>query len=172
MPYTLTRGGTIPDEKIERRIRKMRATDVAVTLREITAETLRSVLKLEVAEEQKKFVASNAVSIAQAHFSKYAWFRAIYADDTPVGFVMLYLDQDKPLCGIWRFMVDEDHQRKGYGSKAMRQVIEYVKSLPKAEELLVSYAPGEGDPSPFYKKCGFVETGEWEGGEKVMKLVL
>jgi diamine N-acetyltransferase len=151
---------------------KMCAPDVTVTLREITAETLRSVLKLEVAEEQKRFVASNAVSIAQAHFSEHAWFRAIYADDTPVGFVMLYLNQDKPLYGVWRFMVDEDHQRKGYGSKAMRQVIEYVKSLPKAEELLVSYAPGEGDPSPFYKKCGFVETGEWEGGEKVMKLAL
>jgi diamine N-acetyltransferase len=172
MPYTLTRGETIPDGKIVRRIRKMRATDVAVTLREITEETLWPVLKLEVAEEQRGFVASNAVSIAQAHFSEHAWFRAIYADDTPVGFVMLYLNQDKPLYGVWRFMVDEDHQRKGYGSKAMRQVIEYVKSLPKAEELLVSYAPGEGDPSPFYKKCGFVETGEWEGGEKVMKLVL
>jgi diamine N-acetyltransferase len=172
MPYTLTRGETIPDGKTVRRIRKMCTTDVAVALREITNESLRPVLKLEVSQEQKRFVASNAVSIAEAHFSEYAWFRAIYADETPVGFVMLYLNEDKPLYGVWRFMVDKDHQRKGYGSKAMRQVIEYVKSLPKAEELLVSYAPGEGDPSPFYEKCGFVETGEWEGGEKVMKLAL
>ena len=69
-------------------------------------------------------------------------------------------------------MVDEDHQRKGYGSKAMRQAIKHVKSLPKAEELMVSYAPGEGNPSPFYEKCGFVDTGEWHEGEKVMKLAL
>jgi diamine N-acetyltransferase len=146
--------------------------DAKVTLREITEETLRSILKLEVADEQKKFVVSNAISIAQAHFSRYAWFRAIYADDTPVGFVMLYLDQDKPLYGVWRFMVDKDHQQKGYGSQAMRQAIDYVKSLPKAKELLVSYAPGEGDPSPFYEKLGFVDTGEWMGDEKVMKLAL
>ena len=150
----------------------MPATDVEVTLREITGETLGAILKLEVSDEQKRFVASNAVSIAQAHFSEYAWFRAIYADDVPVGFVMLYLDQDKPLYGVWRFMVDKEHQRKGYGSEAMRQVIEYVRSLPKARELMVSYEPGDGNPSPFYEKFGFVDTGEWMGEEKVMKLTL
>lgn len=38
--------------------------DAVVTLREITAETLRSVLKLSVRPGQEQFVASNAVSIA------------------------------------------------------------------------------------------------------------
>jgi diamine N-acetyltransferase len=150
----------------------MSATDVEVMLREITGETLGAILKLDVSDEQKRFVAPNAVSIAQAHFSEYAWFRAIYADDVPVGFVMLYLDQDKPLYGVWRFMVDQEHQRKGYGGEAMRQVIEYVKSLPKAGELVVSYGPGERNPSPFYERFGFVDTGEWIGKEKVMKLTL
>jgi diamine N-acetyltransferase len=150
----------------------MSGADVEVTLREITEETLRAVLKLEVSDEQKRFVASNAVSIAQAHFSEHAWFRAIYAGDEPVGFVMLYLDQDTPLYGVWRFMVDKGHQHKGYGREAMRQVIEYAKSLPQARELMVSYAPGDGNPSPFYEKLGFVDTGEMMGEEKVMKLTL
>jgi diamine N-acetyltransferase len=150
----------------------MSATDVEVTLREITGETLGAILKLQVSEEQKRFVAPNAVSIAQAHFSEHAWFRAIYADDVPVGFVMLYLDQDTPLYGVWRLMIDQGHQRKGYGRLAMRQVIEYVKNLPKAVELMVSYGPGDGNPSPFYEKLGFVDTGEWMGEEKVMKLTL
>jgi diamine N-acetyltransferase len=150
----------------------MSATDIQVTLREITGETLGAILKLKVSDQQKRFVAPNAVSIAQAHFSEYAWFRAIYADDVPVGFVMLYLDQDKPLYGVWRFMIDKEHQRKGYGSEAMRQVIEYVKSLPKAGELMLSYEPGDGNPSPFYEKLGFVDTGEWMGEEKVMTLTL
>jgi diamine N-acetyltransferase len=43
-----------------------------VTLRESTEETLGTILKLKVAEDQKAFVASNAVSIAQAHFSNEA----------------------------------------------------------------------------------------------------
>lgn len=147
-------------------------TRTQVTLREVTQDTLWSVLKLEVWEDQKKFVASNAVSIAEAYFSEQAWFRAIYADEDPVGFVMLHLDEGKPEYWMWRLMIDQGHQRKGYASAAMRQVIEHVLGLPGAQELLVSYTPGEGNPSPFYRKLGFKETGEWVDGEKVMKLVL
>ena len=53
-----------------------------ITLREITADTVREICNL--ATTQRQFVAPNAISIAQAHFSEYAWFRAIYADDNPV----------------------------------------------------------------------------------------
>jgi diamine N-acetyltransferase len=112
------------------------------------------------------------VSIAQAYFSKKAWFRAIYANDTPVGFVMLYIDQDKPEYDVWRFMIDKAHQGKGYGREAMRPVIEHVRGLPGAKELYLSYMPGEGNPAPFYRKLGFKETGEWDDDEKVMKLIL
>ena len=56
-----------------------------VTLREITAETVRAICNLDVAPEQRGYVAPNAVSIAQAHFQPRAWFRAVYAAETPVG---------------------------------------------------------------------------------------
>ena len=56
-----------------------------VTLREITRETVRDVCRLEVGPGQGQFVASAAVSIAEAHFSPEAWFRAIYAGEVPVG---------------------------------------------------------------------------------------
>jgi diamine N-acetyltransferase len=150
----------------------MSATDAKVTLVEITGETLGPILRLQVSEDQKQFVAPNSVSIAQAHFEERAWFRAIYAGDEPVGFVMLYLDQDKPEYFLWRLMVGAEHQRKGYGYAAMQQVIEYVKSLPNASELKVSYVPQEGSPLPFYEKLGFVETGEVMEGERVMRLAL
>ena len=146
--------------------------ETEVTLREITEETLRPILQMEVGDDQKTFVAPNAVSIAQAHFSNNAWFRAIYADDIPVGFVMLYIDKDKPEYDVWRFMIDKNHQRKGFGSKAMQQVIEYARKLPKATELFLSYVPKEGNASPFYSQLGFVETGEWADDEKVMVLTL
>ena len=117
-------------------------------------------------------MAPNAVSIAQAYFSKQAWFRAIYANDTPVGFVMLYVDEDKPEYDVWRFMVDKAYQGKGYGREAMLQVVEHVRSLPGAKELYLSYVPSQGNPGSFYRKLGFKETGEWDEDEKVMKLTL
>jgi diamine N-acetyltransferase len=51
-------------------------------------------------------------------------------------------------------------------------VIDHIRTLPGVKEFFTSYVPGEGDPSPFYKKMGFKETGEWDDDEKVMKLVL
>ena len=87
--------------------------NATVSLREITAATLRAVLRLEVAENQQRFVADNATSIAEAHFEPKAWFRAIYAGETPVGFVMLYLDREQPLYYLWRYMIDRRYQGHG-----------------------------------------------------------
>lgn len=42
--------------------------DIKVSLREITGKTVWEICHLTPSDEQKQFVASNAVSIAQAHF--------------------------------------------------------------------------------------------------------
>ncbi len=146
--------------------------DSVITLREITQETLRPILKLEVDDDQNQFVAPNAVSIAEAHFSDYAWFRAIYADETPVGFVMVSIDEEKPEYYLWRFMIDKNHQGKGYGHQAMELVIAYIRTLPNATEMFTSYVPGKGNPGPFYRSLGFIETGEIDDDENVMRLDL
>jgi diamine N-acetyltransferase len=145
-------------------------SDTEITLREITAKTLSPILKLKVAEHQNKFVAPNAISIAQAYFAEHAWFRAIYLGDTPVGFVMLHIDLDKPECYLWRYMIDKDHQGKGYGYRGMELVLEHVKSLPGPPEFDLSYVRGEGDPSGFYAKLGFVDTDKMIEGEHIMLL--
>lgn len=145
--------------------------NAAVSLQEITQETLRPFLNMKVAEAQSKMVASNAVSIAQAHFEKYAWFRGIYADETPVGFIMLYDNDDKPEYFLWRLMIGVEYQGSGYGRQAIAHLVEYVKTRPNATELLVSHVKDwPGNPGPFYEKLGFVYTGEEDHGELVMRL--
>ena len=146
--------------------------EAIVTLREVTQETVNSILNLRVTKEQEPFVASNAVSIAEAYFSADAWFRAIYADETPVGFLMLSDQPDKGDYFLWRFMVDAQHQGKGYGRCALELLIEYVKTRPNAKELFLSYVPGPGSPEGFYHRLGFEHTGEQAGEELVMKLTL
>jgi diamine N-acetyltransferase len=143
-----------------------------VELREITKDTVRDVLRVEVAEGQDAFVAPTSVSIAQAYFEPKAWFRAIYADGEPVGFVMLYDDPHKPAYYLWRLLIGADHQRRGYGRAAVEHVIEYVKTRPGATELLVSWVPAPGGPEAFYRDLGFEPTGEIDHGEVVARLVL
>jgi len=142
----------------------------AVTLREITRDTVREVMRLDVAEQQKGFVAPNSVSIAQAHFEPKAWFRAIYAGEQPVGFVMVSEDPEGPEYFLWRLMIAGRHQGNGYGRRAMEMVIERVKTLPGATRLVTSYVPGDGSPGGFYHGLGFVDTGEEEHGELVTVL--
>ncbi len=148
------------------------STESKVNLREITEKTVRTICDLKVADSQQKFVAPNAVSIAQAYFSDKAWFRAIYADDSPVGFLMLEKDIEKSEYFLWRMMVVDEYQRMGFGYKAMILLIDYVKTLPRAAELLTCCVPGDGSPEEFYRKLGFERTGEMDGIEVVMRLPL
>jgi len=142
----------------------------SVSLREITRETLRDILKLKVATNQEHFVAPNAVSIAEAHFSpERAWFRAIYLGEDPVGFLMLEDDQENARYVLWRLMIDERHQGNGVGRMAIELLIEHVRTRPGATALLTSCVPGEGGPGPFYEKLGFAYTGEEDDGELVMR---
>ena len=142
-----------------------------VTLREVTRENLRDVLGLEVAPEQQRFVASNAISIAQAHFyPEAAWFRAIYADETPVGFLMLEDAAGAPEIFLWRFMIDRRFQNNGFGRRALELVLEHVRARPGTSALTLSHVPGDGSPGPFYQRLGFVHTGEKdEDGELLMR---
>ena len=147
-----------------------------VSLREITAETVREITSLVVTPSQERFVASNAISLAEALFSPEAWYRAIYLDDDPVGFVMLYDETFKsptptePHIAIWRFMVDARFQGQGIGREALKQVIAHVQSKEMFSSLLVSYVPGPGNPENFYRKFGFLPTGEIDDGEIVLEL--
>jgi diamine N-acetyltransferase len=144
----------------------------SIELREVTRENLRAVLKLSVSPQQQKYVATNAHSIAEAHFDPHAWFRAIYAGAVPVGFVMLSMVPADGMYYVWRFMIDGAQQRKGYGRRAMELVIEHVRRQPNATRLLLSFVPGEDGPEPFYTRLGFKRTGEEEDGEVYAALPL
>lgn len=143
-----------------------------VSLREVTEETVREICRLSVGKGQDEFVAPNAVSMAEAYFSPEAWFRAIYAGDTPVGFLMLADDPEDSEYFLWRMMVDARYQGMGFGRRAMELLIEHVRTRPGAAELCTSVVQAEGGPQGFYERLGFRLTGEYEDDEAVMKLVL
>ncbi|OGO60725.1 MAG: hypothetical protein A2032_05625 [Chloroflexi bacterium RBG_19FT_COMBO_49_13] len=143
-----------------------------VSLREVTAQTVRTICRLDVSIDQKHFVAPNAFSIAEAYFEPKAWFRAIYADETPVGFLMLYDDPEEPHYFLWRYMIDVKYQKLGFGKRAMDLLLVYVRSRPGARKLSLSCHPGEEGPEPFYRRYGFALTGNMLGDEAEMRIDL
>ena len=131
-----------------------------INLRDITETNLISIIDLDVSENQNDLVAPNAVSIAQGHYSKSAWFKGIFNDDVAIGFVMLDLITEENKCFLWRFMIDKKHQGKGYGKIALTQVIEYVKSFKVFDNIGTSYVPTDNSAEGFYKNFGFIESEE------------
>lgn len=141
-----------------------------VSLREITGETFREICRLKTTERQEEFVAPNDWSIVEAYFEPKAWMRGIYADETPVGFIMVYDDPEKAHYYLWRFMLDHRYQHMGFGKRALDLLVEHVKTRPNATYLSLSYVPADDGPAEFYHRYGFVDTGEIDDDELVSKL--
>jgi diamine N-acetyltransferase len=136
------------------------------------------VLALDVAESQRPFVATNAKSIAEAHFHPEAWFRAIYAGDHPVGFLMLHDESLRPnprqlgYYFLWRLMIDASYQGRGFARQAVELLCEHVRVRPHGRKLLTSCRRGAGSPEGFYRKLGFRPTGQEVHGEVELFRVL
>ena len=131
-----------------------------INLKEITSKNLKSIIDLNVKDDQKDYVASNSISIAQGHYSNSAWFKGIFNDNRPVGFVMLDLIEEEYKCFLWRFMIDHKYQGKGFGKIALTQVIDFVRSLNLYTYIATSYVPAENGAGGFYKNFGFIESKE------------
>ncbi len=153
---------------------------MTVTLREITEGNSGSVLALRTTPEQERFVSSVAGSLREAANNPQGnpWFRAVFEDEEPVGFVMLSWDvepQPPDINGpwfLWKLLIDHQQQGKGYGREVVRQIVELVRG-EGATELLTSHTPGEGGPAGFYAQLGFVPTGELDpDGEIILRLAL
>lgn len=150
-----------------------------LSLREITDGNRDAVCALRVGPGQERFVASVARSIEEAATTPAGepWYRAAYAGDEPVGFVMLSWNVPPGRPGIigpyflWRLLIDEHHQRHGFGRAVLTQVVDLVRA-DGGTELLTSCQPGDGGPLPFYQQFGFEPTGEVNDGEIVLKLDL
>jgi diamine N-acetyltransferase len=149
-----------------------------VTFKEITDDNFNAVIDLTntLTDEQRKVVAPNLYSLAQAYVNyTTAWPRAIYDDDTLVGFIMLGIggyeeeEIDKPAYWLWRFMIGGSYQLQGYGTKALDIVVTKCKA-DGIQYLYASCHLDHASPYHFYIKYGFIDTGKMEDDEQIIKL--
>ena len=151
-----------------------------ISLRPVDTGNYREAIGLSVAPEQERFVASNLQSLADA----YVWRDAaepyaIYDDDEMVGFALLFPlgegdDDSVPppdtVRGyiLVRLMVDGRFQGRGYGRAALDAIVDLVRGRG-LRTIRLSVVPENQQALEFYRRNGFAETGEVEGGEVVME---
>ncbi|HEX8736128.1 MAG TPA: GNAT family N-acetyltransferase [Pyrinomonadaceae bacterium] len=144
-----------------------------VTLREITPENFSEVINLDVAEDQKHFVAPNVKSIAQSKvYYPDAFPLAIYSDDELVGFVMYGYDREDEKYYLGRLMIDARHQGKGYGKAATLEVIRRMSEIDGCDAIYLSFVPENTGAEKLYASVGFEKTGKLNGSEIVMRYTI
>lgn len=145
-----------------------------INFKSITEENFNAIINMKRPEDEH-FVASNAYSLAQAWLYREAndvYPFAIYNDERPVGFMMLDEDLDERYLVIWRIMFPVEHQNKGYGTEAIRQIVQMAKESGKYDYMLIDYAPENAIAKRVYEKLGFQPTGEMSNGEIVLRMDL
>ena len=136
-----------------------------ISLRPITELNREAVEALRVSPGQEQFVSSVADSLLEAAEEPdgRALYWAVYADEMPVGFVMISDEVGGP--GyiphyLWKLFIDERYQRQGFGTATLDLIVEYFRGRPGVEILSTSAGQGDGSPITFYERYGFEQTGE------------
>lgn len=145
---------------------------MSIRLRPITAENWRQCVQLSLEEGQRRFVAPNSYSLAQAGFEKGNFPFGIYDGEDMVGFAMYGLDADDGNYWIRRLMVAEGKQKNGYGREAMRMIVERIKREHACRRIMISFVPDNAVAGRLYESLGFKKTGEIINGEAVACLEL
>lgn len=142
-----------------------------ITLRDITKDNWRECLRLKVAADQVEFVATNAYSLTQSKYEPHCIPQGIHDGDTMVGFTMYGRDPNDGGYWIYRIMVGEGCQGKGYGRVALTEVLRRLREMPDCGEVRLSYNPDNVSAAEWYARVGFRPTGELLGREIVARLV-
>lgn len=144
-----------------------------ISLRKVDKDNYRKIIDMKLSNGGQEFVAPNVLSLAQAWvFYDEARPFAIYKDEEVIGFMMLAWNEKEREADIWRFMIAEEYQGKGYGTDAMKVAIGMIKDEDKFDYVSLSYVPGNDVGQHVYEKLGFKATGDIDDGEIIMKLDL
>ena len=150
--------------------------------REIHKDNFYDVCMLGINDEDKEFVASNKMSLAEAYLFKtmgaYVLPIAIYRNRVPIGFTMItkgnigdnikgeYINN---YC-ILRMMIEAKHQNKGLGKLALKQLIEIIKSISVNESFIwASTEEKNAKAIHVYEENGFKKTKDYCGEEIILK---
>ena len=145
-----------------------------ISLRAITEDNFDAIIRMK-RPEGEGFVASNSHSLAQCWLYRNngdVFPCAIYAGETPVGFLLLEDDLEERTLTLWRIMFPEEYANRGYGTAAICQVIDLARQSGKYDRFLLDCHPDNLRARRVYEKLGFRVTGQINHGSDEMALSL
>ena len=136
-----------------------------ITLKEINMDNFEAIINLPLSEEDKKMVAPNIYSLAEAYADQVSIAKGIYNNDDLVGFVMFDYNEKEKKGYISRIMITTNQQGNRYGTSALKLVIDELLKNKDLKTIQISYHPNNQRARNSYRKVGFVETNEYVHNE-------
>ena len=121
---------------------------------------------------EEEFVASNAYSILQSQYEEGWTIRGIEEGGHLIGFTMYGFNSAEHFYEICRLMIDRRFQGKGFGRKALRLIIDEMKTIDGIRKIYISAEPENTRALCLYFSEGFTDTGDLLEGEKLLVLNL
>ena len=143
-----------------------------IHLKEMTPENWR--IPLRVSPQQEKYVANSTTLLARAygyrHLGSVAY--VIYEDASPVGMALYYDCPPSNAYDFSQFFIDERYQGKGYGKNAAQLIIDRMKQEGRFQKIVLCYVEENEGARIMFKSLGFKHTGDVDGDEITMELVI
>ena len=120
----------------------------------------------------EEFVASNALSIVQSVFEDGWVIKAIEHEGELIGFTMFGFCEEEGFYELCRIMIDKHYQNKGYGTQAIRMILDEMRSRFGCKEVYLSTDPENAVGRHVYEKIGFRSEHRMLDDEELFKIVL
>ena len=133
-----------------------------INFREIDKSNYNECINLKVADSQVNYVASNSFSLVQAFYEEELYPLGIYDNETMIGFILYDYDKELEGWSFSRFMIDINHQNKGYGKVALEKFLEFFHEKYPKEKLYTSVEIDNEVAINLYKNKGFKQKEYFE----------
>ena len=113
-------------------------------------------MKIAVFPEQEKWLSSKEKIEANINDPQVIAFD-IYLEETLIGFIMLR-QFDVGCFFLWNYAIDYHFQNQHYGTKALEEFLEKMKTDYGMHTMTTTYKLGNNQAQYLYEKVGFTQT--------------
>ena len=133
-----------------------------LSLGEITEENWLDAAALSVKDEQKVFVAPSVGILARGYVYRGCGGRifTVELDGRLIGLALVREFTDEPLgYDLQQFMIDAEHQNKGFGSEALTLILDRLREEGKYPCVEICVKEADTAALHVYEKAGFTDSG-------------
>lgn len=134
----------------------------------VNEKNFEEIIGLKTKAEKQGYVDSSLYSVAECFVDKnHMEAFAIYKDDLLIGFVSIYFEGN--FGQIINFFIEDYYQNKGYGGKIVDNLLGVFSDIYRVDTVSVGVHKENIRAFDFWKKLGFIDTGNIEGDYRYLR---